>query len=88
MNAQLTYAIVEVQSVEKESTSKESRLKVGNVLKDGDRKLFLVVASELVPTLQSKWGVKLVVKKTFPGSALENSRLDLLSEIYDVYIIS
>ncbi|CAA6664773.1 unnamed protein product [Spirodela intermedia] len=56
VNAQLTYAIVEVQSVEKESISQESRLKVGNVLKGGNQKLFLVVASELVPTLQSKWG--------------------------------
>ncbi|XP_078444252.1 tRNA synthetase class I (I, L, M and V) family protein [Wolffia australiana] len=71
VNSQLTYAIVEVQPCENESTSRESKLKVGNVLKDESRKLFVVVALELVPTLQSKWGVKLEVKKTFPGSALE-----------------
>uniref|UniRef100_A0A1D1YWT0 isoleucine--tRNA ligase n=1 Tax=Anthurium amnicola TaxID=1678845 RepID=A0A1D1YWT0_9ARAE len=75
VNPQLTYVVVEVQSVPTElSTSYEGRLKVGNVLKNSNGKLFLVVASELVPALESKWGVKLAVKKSFLGSALESCR--------------
>lgn len=47
--------------------------KIGNVLKE-QKKLFIIVASDLVPTLQAKWGTKLVVKKTLSGSDLENCR--------------
>eukprot|EP00262_Sarcandra_glabra_P011763 TRINITY_DN2896_c0_g2_i1.p1 TRINITY_DN2896_c0_g2~~TRINITY_DN2896_c0_g2_i1.p1 ORF type:complete len:1114 (-),score=229.52 TRINITY_DN2896_c0_g2_i1:171-3194(-) len=76
VNAELLYAVVEVQSLDEDiSTSPGSRkIKWGNILKSGQRKPFLIVASELVPTLQSKWGVRLTVKKTLLGSALENCR--------------
>lgn len=47
--------------------------KPGNILKEGKRP-FLVVASDLVPTLEAKWGVKIVVKKKLLGSELENCR--------------
>lgn len=32
------------------------------------------MASNLISTLETKWGVKLVVQKSFPGSALEHCR--------------
>ena len=47
---------------------------LGNVLKD-EKKPFLIVASELVPKLEAKWGVKLVIKRRQLGSDLENYRL-------------
>lgn len=53
--------------------NKKSRL--GNVLKD-QKKVFIIVASDLVLTLEAKWGVKLVIKKTLAGSDLENCRFD------------
>ncbi|KAK3159260.1 hypothetical protein QOZ80_2AG0147910 [Eleusine coracana subsp. coracana] len=74
VNPELSYAVVEVQSVlESESASGGKLRKVGNIL-NSENKLFVVVASDLVSTLETKWGVKLVVQKSFPGSALEHCR--------------
>lgn len=36
--------------------------------------LHLVVALDLVPTLEAKWGVKLTVKASLTGAELENCR--------------
>ncbi|RLM80431.1 isoleucine--tRNA ligase, chloroplastic/mitochondrial [Panicum miliaceum] len=58
VNPELAYAVAEV----------------GSVLSSEKGKLFVIVASDLVTTLESKWGVKLVVQKSFPGSALEHCR--------------
>jgi len=44
---------------------------------EDEKKPFLIVASELVPSLEAKWGVKLVVKKKQLGSELENYRLEV-----------
>lgn len=77
MNAKLQYAIVEVQSlsgdVSLSAGNKKQRL--GNILKES-KKPFLIVASELVPTLEAKWGVKLIIKKILSGSDLENCRFE------------
>ncbi|AQK75403.1 Isoleucine--tRNA ligase chloroplastic/mitochondrial [Zea mays] len=75
VNPKLIYAVAEVQSVfESESTSGGKQRKVGNILSSEKGKLFVIVASDLITTLESKWGVKLVVHKSFPGSALEHCR--------------
>lgn len=75
MSAKLQYAIVEVQSlsgdVSLSAGNKKQRL--GNILKES-KKPFLIVASDLVLTLEAKWGVKLIVKKLLSGSDLENCR--------------
>lgn len=56
--------------------------KAGSFLKFSDTKRFVIVASELVLALESKWGVKFAVHKIFPGSSLENFRLRLLHNSY------
>ncbi|KAK6138921.1 hypothetical protein DH2020_027336 [Rehmannia glutinosa] len=75
VNSKLQYAVVEVDSnsvdINASSVDKEKRL--GNVLKE-HAKLHLVVALDLVPTLEAKWGVKLIVKTTLTGAELENCR--------------
>ncbi|XP_059450193.1 isoleucine--tRNA ligase, chloroplastic/mitochondrial isoform X2 [Corylus avellana] len=75
VSAKLQYAIVEVQSLSGDASlsagNKKQRL--GNILKES-KKPFLIVASDLVPTLEAKWGVKLIVKKLLSGSDLENFR--------------
>ncbi|KAJ4834065.1 Isoleucine--tRNA ligase, chloroplastic/mitochondrial [Turnera subulata] len=75
VNAKLQYAIVEVHSSsgDASSSSGNKKQRLGNVMQE-QKKLFLVVAADLVPTLEAKWGVKLVVKKTLSGSDLENCR--------------
>ena len=76
VNAKLQYSVIEVHSpLEDVSMPKQSEKgRLGNVLKE-QKNLFLVVASDLVPTLEAKWGLKLVIKKTVLGSDLENCRL-------------
>lgn len=80
MNSKLQYAVVEVHSnamdIPESSVHKEKRL--GNVLKEHD-KLYLVVALDLVPTLEAKWGLKLIVKTTLTGAELENCRFSMSS---------
>ncbi|GAB2214507.1 hypothetical protein Drorol1_Dr00018858 [Drosera rotundifolia] len=74
VNAKLDYAVVELHCPEDVSSSlgKGKRM-VGTVLKE-QKKLFLIVASDLIPTLQQTWGAKLVVKQVVLGSDLENCR--------------
>ncbi|PIA61466.1 hypothetical protein AQUCO_00300755v1 [Aquilegia coerulea] len=76
VNAKLQYAVTEVSSPPQDVSSSvgSGKKAVGSVLKTDQMKPFLIVASDLVPTLESKWGVKLTVKKTFLGSDLENCR--------------
>ncbi|KAL8484972.1 hypothetical protein ACS0TY_027326 [Phlomoides rotata] len=75
VNSKLQYAVVEVRSNSEDTTAspvnKEKRL--GNVLKENGN-LYLVVALDLVLTLEAKWGLKLVVKTTLTGAELENCR--------------
>ncbi|KAM1340906.1 hypothetical protein ACFX2H_039227 [Malus domestica] len=74
VNTKLLYAIIEVQSLSEDSLSDGNKKgRSGNLLKE-EKKLFLIVASDLVPTLESKRGVKLVVRKKVSGSDLENCR--------------
>lgn len=88
MNAELQYAVTEVSSSPQETSAIPGgrEIKMGNALKDIQGKNFVIVASELVPTLESKWGVKLAIKKKFPGSALENCRSVIVS--YGIGILS
>lgn len=76
MNAKLQYSVVEVQpSPEDDSQSTGNKKKMpGKVLKN-QQKLFVIVATDLVPALEAKWGVKLIISKTFLGADLENCRL-------------
>ncbi|WRX16504.1 Aminoacyl-tRNA synthetase [Theobroma cacao] len=75
VNAKLQYAVVEAKSfledVSISAGNKKRRL--GNVLKE-PKKPFFIVAYDLVPTLEAKWGIKLIIKKIFLGSDLENWR--------------
>ncbi|XP_012083940.1 isoleucine--tRNA ligase, chloroplastic/mitochondrial isoform X2 [Jatropha curcas] len=74
VNAKLQYAVIEVQSLEDALTSSANKKRRrGNVLRQ-QKKPFLIVASDLVSTLEAKWGVKLVIRKTLSGSDLENCR--------------
>ncbi|KAL5701234.1 isoleucine--tRNA ligase [Ranunculus cassubicifolius] len=76
VNAKLQYSVTEVHSLFEGVSSSAGSGKgiVGSLLKSDQRKPFLIVASDLVPKLESKWGIKLTVKKTFLGSDLENCR--------------
>ncbi|KAM1304406.1 hypothetical protein ACFX1X_022182 [Malus domestica] len=74
VNAKLLYAIVEVQSLPEDSLSDGNKKgRPGNFLKE-EKKPFLIVASDLVPVLEAKWRVKLLVRKRVSGSDLENCR--------------
>ncbi|CAH1427549.1 unnamed protein product [Lactuca virosa] len=77
VNSKLQYAIVEVQSPSPSpdvtSSSEDGKKRIGSVLK-GSEIPFFIVALDLVSTLESKWNVKLAVKKTVLGSDLENCR--------------
>lgn len=75
VNAKLQYSVVEVQSLSEDDSSSpgSKKRRLGNVLKE-QKKLFLIVASDLVPTLEAKWSVKLIVNKMLLGSDLENCR--------------
>lgn len=75
VNAKLQYAVVEVQSLLQDDhiSAASGKRKLGRVTKE--RKVpFLIVASDLVPTLEAKWGMKLLVTKVLLGSDLENCR--------------
>lgn len=77
VNAKLQYAIVEVQTPSETLSAENKKRRFGNVLKE-EKKPFFVVASDLVQTLEAKWGVKLIVRKTLLGSDLENCRLQIV----------
>lgn len=74
VNGELLYAVVEVDHVLDDSYTSSGGKKLGSVLKPGETKLFIIVASELVSLLEAKWGVKLLIRKTFAGNSLENCR--------------
>ncbi|PPD95624.1 hypothetical protein GOBAR_DD07323 [Gossypium barbadense] len=75
VNAKLQYAVVEAKSLSEDvhlsAGNKKKRL--GNIVTE-PKMPFFIVASNLVPTLEAKWGIKLIVKKTLSGSDLENCR--------------
>lgn len=75
VNPALVYCVAEVQSaLDKAPISPTKLTKLGSILNNGEKKPFIIVASDLITTLESKWGVKLIIKKTFLGRALENCR--------------
>ncbi|OVA14857.1 Aminoacyl-tRNA synthetase [Macleaya cordata] len=76
VNAKLQYAVTEVHSILENvsALSGKEKTNLGTVLRSKQRNPFLIVASDLVPTLETKWGVKLTVRKTLLGSDLENCR--------------
>lgn len=76
MNPKLQYAVVEVHELlgDVSTTPGDGKKRLGNVLKE-QKKPFLIIASDLLSTLEEKWGAKLVVKKTLLGSDLENYKL-------------
>ncbi|GMH18782.1 hypothetical protein Nepgr_020623 [Nepenthes gracilis] len=75
VNAKLQYAVVELHPHAEDFSSSPGNRKgrLGTVLKE-EKKSFLIVASDLVPTLEAKWGMKLVVKQIVSGLDLENCR--------------
>ncbi|KAM3357960.1 isoleucine-tRNA ligase, chloroplastic/mitochondrial [Capsicum galapagoense] len=75
VNGKLQYAVVEVTSasIDGSTSSADGKKRLGNFMK-GDKSLYLIVALDLVSTLESKWGLKLTLKKTVLGSDLENCR--------------
>ncbi|KAK7264637.1 hypothetical protein RJT34_32246 [Clitoria ternatea] len=75
VNPKLEYAVVEIKSSQEHVTSSGATKKkgLGLVLKD-EKKPFFIAASELVPKLEAKWGLELVVKARKLGSELENCR--------------
>lgn len=75
MNAKLQYAIVELQTLSEDLSLSAANKKrqLGNFLKE-EEKPYLIVALDLVPTLEAKWSVKLIIRKTLSGSDIDNSR--------------
>lgn len=73
INSKLQYAVVEVCSNSGDTAAPSADKRLGNALK-GNKKLYLIVAEDLVPALESKWGLKLVLKTTIMGADLENCR--------------
>ncbi|CAL5407074.1 unnamed protein product [Camellia sinensis] len=75
VNSKLQYAVVEVHALLGDaSTSPGDRKKrLGNVLKE-QNKPFLIIASDLLSTLEAKWSAKLVVKKILMGLDLKHCR--------------
>eukprot|EP00897_Mesotaenium_endlicherianum_P010531 jgi/Mesen1/9506/ME000637S08955 len=83
VNDRLTYAVVEVQapaSPPEDAAAPPAptpEAKFGKGPRNGGRGLdepgtsHIIVAADLVPALEAKWGRPLAVKGTFPGSALE-----------------
>lgn len=75
VNAKLKYAVVEMHRplADIPTSSADGKKMIGNFLKEQENS-FLIVAEDLVSTLEAKWGVELVVKKLLLGSDLENCR--------------
>ncbi|KAJ8565936.1 hypothetical protein K7X08_008512 [Anisodus acutangulus] len=75
VNDKLQYAVVEVSSasIDGSTSSGDGKRRLGNFMK-GDKSLYLIVALDLVSTLEAKWGLKLTLKNTILGSDLENCR--------------
>ncbi|CAL5407071.1 unnamed protein product [Camellia sinensis] len=64
VNSKLQYAVVEVHALLGDASMSpgDRKKRLGNVLKE-QNKPFLIIASDLLSTLEAKWGTKLVVKK-------------------------
>ncbi|KAE8730990.1 Isoleucine--tRNA ligase [Hibiscus syriacus] len=75
VNAKLQYAVVGAKPFFEDAhlSAGNKKKRVGNVLKEPNMPFF-IVAYDLVPTLEAKWGIKLIIKKTLLGSDLENFR--------------
>lgn len=75
VNARLNYSVVELLSQEEAVpvSSSNGKRRFGIILGEL-KKPYLIVATDLVETLESKWGVKLLVKRTFLGSDIENCK--------------
>lgn len=75
MNGKLQYAIVEVHSQLGDASQPggDKKRRLGDAVKR-EKKPFFIVALDLVPALQAKWGLNLSVKKVLLGSDLENCR--------------
>ncbi|KAI8006474.1 hypothetical protein LOK49_LG07G01425 [Camellia lanceoleosa] len=75
VNSKLQYAVVEVHALlgDASTSSGDRKKRLGNVLKE-QNKPFLIIASDLLSTLEAKLGTKLVVKKILMGSDLEHYR--------------
>ncbi|KAG4129432.1 hypothetical protein ERO13_D09G080700v2 [Gossypium hirsutum] len=75
VNAKLQYAVVEAKSLSEDvhPSAGNKKKRLGNIVTE-PKMPFFIVASDLVPTLEAKWGIKLIVKKTLSGSDLENCR--------------
>ncbi|KAA3455573.1 isoleucine--tRNA ligase, mitochondrial isoform X2 [Gossypium australe] len=75
VNAKLQYAVVEAKSLSEDVhlSAGNKKKRPGNIVTE-PKMPFFIVASDLVPTLEAKWGIKLIVKKTVSGSDLENCR--------------
>lgn len=75
VNARLNYSVVELLSQEEAVpvSSSNGKRRFGSILGEL-KKPYLIVATDLVETLESKWGVKLLVKRTFLGSDIENCK--------------
>ncbi|KAL4312315.1 hypothetical protein GQ457_01G031180 [Hibiscus cannabinus] len=75
VNAKLQYAVVAAKPLLEDAhlSAGNKKKRVGNVLKE-PKLPFFIVAYDLVPTLEAKLGIKLIIKKTLLGSDLENCR--------------
>ncbi|XP_021853380.1 isoleucine--tRNA ligase, chloroplastic/mitochondrial isoform X2 [Spinacia oleracea] len=75
VNAKLNYSVVELLLPEEAVLVSPSngKKRFGRILGEL-KKPYLLVATDLVETLEEKWGVKLLVKRTFLGSDIENCK--------------
>ncbi|KAE8734218.1 Isoleucine--tRNA ligase [Hibiscus syriacus] len=75
VNAKLQYAVVGPKPLFEDAhlSTGNKKKRIGNVLKEPNMPFF-IVAYDLLPTLEAKWGIKLIIKKTLLGSDLENCR--------------
>ncbi|THG13475.1 hypothetical protein TEA_016759 [Camellia sinensis var. sinensis] len=82
VNSKLQYAVVEVHALLGDASMSpgDRKKRLGNVLKEQNRP-FLIIASDLLSTIEAKWGTKLVVTKILMGSDLKHCRLCLEIEI-------
>ncbi|KAL2938457.1 Isoleucine--tRNA ligase chloroplastic/mitochondrial [Bienertia sinuspersici] len=75
VNAKLNYAVVELLPPEEAVlvSPANGKRRYGRILGEL-KKPYIIVASDLVETLETKWGMKLLVKRTLLGSDLENCK--------------
>ncbi|KAL2938458.1 Isoleucine--tRNA ligase chloroplastic/mitochondrial [Bienertia sinuspersici] len=75
VNAKLNYAVVELLPPEEAVlvSPANGKRRYGRILGEL-KKPNIIVASDLVETLETKWGMKLLVKRTLLGSDLENCK--------------